>query len=82
MLKSWNPKHPPKQFLLTIVEPQWGSWGSWASCVEGNKECKQGMRTKQRECVGGSVGQGSCTPPTDSTQTEECTENMCMKGKK
>jgi len=52
--------------------PRWSDYGAWSSCT---KTCGGGLKTRERNCVGGSVGDIGCIG--DETDQSVCNTHIC-----
>merc|ERR1712210_144410 len=52
----------------------WGTWGNWSPCTD---LCSDDGRNRQRSCVNGVIGEGSCLelPESSSREEESCAGN-------
>ena len=59
---------------VTLEVPHWSQWANWTLC---SKSCGGGQRSRERVCIGGSQGDGSCVPDSDYIESESCNIQPC-----
>lgn len=59
---------------VILEAPHWSHWANWTLC---SKSCGGGQRSRERVCVGGNRGDGSCVPDSGYVETETCNIQPC-----